>query len=217
MLIYKFLSAEYGLEALRSRRIKVSRISELNDPFELLAPNLSNSALRNAFHKMKSHLSMGTGLLCFSKMRTNPLLWSHYANRHQGICLGFHAPEENLHEVKYTSRRPDPADLFSESESVKEKSMQKFIATKYSHRRYENEWRLWVQLQEKDKKTGHYFLEFSDSLKLAKVVVGAESSVSRKKIDAAIGMHHPNIECFKARAAFGSFRIVRNTDEMLWE
>ena len=217
MLIYKFLCEKYGLEALRNRRLKISLINELNDPFELLAPNLSDPILRIAFHEMKSQMSKNKGLLCFSKMRTNPLLWSHYANRHQGICLGFFAPPEDLQKVIYTSRRPDPEDLFSNSKSVREKSMQNFIVTKYNHWRYEKEWRLWVQLQEKDQGTGRFFLDFSDSLKLVKVVVGAESKISRNTIGLAIGKRYPNVQRFKARAAFGSFKIIRNKEDQLWK
>ncbi len=217
MLIYKFLSEEYGLQALRSRRIKISRISELNDPFELLAPKLSDPNLRNAFHKMKSQMSKDKGLICFSKMRTNPLLWSHYANRHQGICLGFRTPRETLHKVIYTSRRPDPEYLFSNSKLVREKSMRNFIATKYIHWRYEKEWRLWVGLEEKDPKTGHYFLDFSDNLNLVKVVVGAESNITCKTIDIALGKQRPNVECFKVRTAFNSFRMIQNQNNRLWK
>ena len=43
MRVYKFLNAKYGLEALKNRRLKIARISDLNDPFELLGVNLSDS------------------------------------------------------------------------------------------------------------------------------------------------------------------------------
>ena len=217
MLIYKFLNEKYGLEALRMRRIKISRINELNDPFEFLAPKLSDYYLRKAFHKMKLQMLKNTGLLCFSKMRTNPLLWSHYANRHQGICLGFNAPKEDLKEVIYTSKRPNPEVFFSGSRTVKEEAMHKLIPTKYIHWKYEKEWRSWHRLEEKDPKTGHYFLDFSDRFNLVKVIVGAESKISRKTIDIALGKHRPNIECFQARTAFNSFRIIQNKDSRLWK
>ena len=217
MLIYKFLNEEYGLEALRSRRLKISRISELNDPFELLAPNLSNPDMRNAFHTMKANLSKDKGMLCFSKARTNPLLWSHYADRHQGVCLGFHVPKEDLHKVIYTSTRPDPAKLFSQNMSVRVSATQDYLGTKYKHWVYENEMRLWVDLKDKDCATGHYFFDFSDSLKLTSVIVGAESKISRKIISASVKKHHPHVEYFKVRAAFNSFRVVRNQDASLWK
>ncbi len=217
MLIYKFFSEKYGLEALRQKRFKVSLISELNDPFELMAPNLSNSALRKAFVKFKQEMSRKTGLICFSKMRTNPLLWSHYADRHKGICLGFEVVNEDLHQVIYTSKRPDPEDLFSNNISVQYMAMKNFVATKYSHWQYENEWRLWVGLDDQDPVTGHYYYDFSERAKLKKIVVGPESILSRSNIEERAMQFDYKVECFQARAAFNSFRVVRNQDDSLWK
>ena len=38
MRLYYFTGQKYGLDAIRNRRLKVARIDELNDPFELMAP-----------------------------------------------------------------------------------------------------------------------------------------------------------------------------------
>ena len=32
---------------------------------------------------------------------SNPVLWSHYADKHKGVCLGFDVKEDLLEEVKY--------------------------------------------------------------------------------------------------------------------
>ena len=45
MHVYKFLNAKYALEALEKRRLKIARINELNDPFELLGTNLTDQEL----------------------------------------------------------------------------------------------------------------------------------------------------------------------------
>ena len=37
MQVYKFLDTHFGLKSLRKRRIKISILSDLNDPFELSA------------------------------------------------------------------------------------------------------------------------------------------------------------------------------------
>jgi hypothetical protein len=36
-----------------------------------------------------------------SRSWENPVLWSHYAEGHKGVCLGFDVKEELLEEVKY--------------------------------------------------------------------------------------------------------------------
>jgi hypothetical protein len=40
MRAYKFLDARFGLKSLYERRLKQSRLHELNDPFELTPYNL---------------------------------------------------------------------------------------------------------------------------------------------------------------------------------
>ena len=89
MRLYRFLDAHYGLLAVADRRIKISTIMELNDPFEFLGVNLSNRQFRWALRETKRQLSESQGLLCFSKTWRNPVLWGHYADSHRGLCLGF--------------------------------------------------------------------------------------------------------------------------------
>ena len=46
MRVFHFRSVKYGLKSLEERRLKISRIHELNDPFEILGANLSNRDFR---------------------------------------------------------------------------------------------------------------------------------------------------------------------------
>lgn len=87
MFVYHFLNSHYGLEDIRERRLKISRIMELNDPFEFLGVDLSDRQFRKAMKKTKAQLSKTKGLLCFCKTWRNPLLWGHYADKRRGICL----------------------------------------------------------------------------------------------------------------------------------
>ena len=216
MRIYKFLNEEYGLVALRNRSLKIARICELNDPFEFLAPNLSDPNFRKAFKRLKNQLAKNRGLLCFSKEWTNPLLWSHYADSHQGICLGFDFPDKFLKEVIYISKRPSPDKLKSKILVVREKGMEKLLATKFKHWRYENEVRAFVSLSDMVRRSGHYFFDFSEELRLVEVVVGAEANISRNEIDDALGKQIAGVKRLKARAAFASFNVMINKDEKMW-
>jgi hypothetical protein len=62
-----------------------------------------------------------------------------------------------------------------------------------------------------------YFAEFSDNLKLTKVIAGAESQLRRTELQNALGDVAPQVECFKARLAFNTFEVVRQLDESLWK
>ncbi len=46
MIVYHFTSSEFALKALRDRRLKIARINELNDPFELCAADFTNPDVR---------------------------------------------------------------------------------------------------------------------------------------------------------------------------
>ena len=41
------------------------------------------------------------GITCFSRDNANILMWSHYANNHSGVCLGFDIDESDKHLEKF--------------------------------------------------------------------------------------------------------------------
>jgi len=99
MRVYHFINRKYGLQALRRKRLKVSLIDQLNDPFELLGIASHNPDERQAFADVKTGLARYSGILCFSSKWSNPVQWSHYGDRHKGLCLVFThslATERNL-------------------------------------------------------------------------------------------------------------------------
>ncbi len=89
MRLYHFTNAEYGLSNLREKHLKISRIDQLNDPFEFMGADLSNGDLRKEIEISKDRYNETMGLLCFSKNWDNPVQWGHYADGHKGLCLGF--------------------------------------------------------------------------------------------------------------------------------
>lgn len=208
MLVYHFLNAAYGLEDLRERRLKISRILDLNDPFEFLGVNLSDREFRKALRATKAELSKSKGLLCFSKTWKNPVLWGHYADKHRGICLGFELPRTVLKKVSYVDSRLPRPDMLDEV------FMKRLLFTKFSHWQYEQEYRVYCQLDEAV--GGLYYAEFSDELLLKRVIVGDQSAVTRAQVSDTLGSFSGEVEAFKARAGFTSFEVVRNQNEAMW-
>lgn len=217
MRVFHFVNAEFGLEDLRMRRLKVATLHELNDPFELFGVSLADESLRRAFTAMKDQLALNRGLLCFSRDWHNPVQWSHYAAKHSGMCLGFDIPDEHLAPITYSRKR-----LVVETESFRNPHQLdsdvagRFLLTKYSHWRYENEVRCFVTLEEKDPQKGLYFAQFSEKLRLATVIVGAASTITRSELKEALGDLGSEVEAFKARLAFKTFRVVRQRNSKLW-
>jgi len=51
---------------------------------------------------------------------------------------------------------------------------------------------------------------------LTHVIIGAQSKISRAQVQRALGDLGDSVYCFKARAAFRTFKVVRNLNEKLW-
>jgi len=215
MRIYHFLDKKFGLQAIRHRRLKASAMNDLNDPFDMRGTDLSDKNFRTALSGAIESMSQSRGLHCFSKNWSNPVLWSHYADRHCGLCLGFDVPDRYLRTMRYVNMPLTADELLGDEQRLTERSMELLLSVKFSHWQYEEEVRLFVALKDKDKKADLYFTEFSEDLRLAQVIVGCKSSVSRKEIARALG-EEENVERFKARAAFKSFSVVKNKNSRLW-
>ena len=148
MRLYHFIGPEFGLAAIGLRRLKISRIDRLNDPFELLAGTQSERLTREATRLIRSIIATHLGLICFSRDWRNPVMWGHYAQNHQGLCLGFDIDEAIAMPVNYVTKRL-PFDHYLDPATSKEEIFAlaaRFIATKYSHWRYEKEGRSWASL-----------------------------------------------------------------------
>lgn len=208
MLLFHFADENYGLKDIRERRVKIARIDKLNDPFEFLGADLSDPERRNVLKRTKSELAKERGLLCFSKSWNNPVLWSHYANNHKGICMGFDIPGSLPRQVTYVNSR------FNWPTKVDEDFTRQLLFTKFVHWSYEDEYRVYTTLERSE--DGICYADFGDKLRLKKVIVGSESEITRNQIADALGELSTQVEVFKARAAFKSFRIVRNKDPSLW-
>ena len=150
MRVYHFLSAIHGLDDIRKQRLKISEIDQLNDPFELWCVSQEDRRLRLALREYKKEMTKRFGMICFCKHWHNPLLWSHYADKHRGMCLGFDVDDRGLRPVNYVEERSD-LTMPPTKESADE-----LLFSKYRDWQYEEELRNWFKLDERE--DGHYFL-----------------------------------------------------------
>jgi len=216
MRVYHFVNAEFGLDDIRNRHIKVSTIGNLNDPFDLAGAQLGDRALRQAYEDMIRSFEDQVGILCFSRRRDNPLQWAHYADRHRGICLGFDIADKDLLRVQYVSRRPKSiiGDRHADT-ALRERAVLNALLTKFSHWRYEHEERAFISLSTTYKRDGLHFLRFPAGMDLREVLVGYKSSLSKAEVEQAVG-DLSNVAIRKVRPAFASFRIVYQQKKELW-
>lgn len=80
------------------------------------------------------------GVVCYSLDPYNLLLWAHYADNHNGMCLVFDVDEKinKLYKVNYQEKYPD-VDLAEESKDYEE--VIKIVTTKFLEWEYEQEYR----------------------------------------------------------------------------
>ncbi len=206
---YHLTSSEYAVSDIERRRLKVARFSEVNDPFELLALNCHNPKTRKLTRRFRDSLNNRTGLLSFSADWTNPVLWSHYANRHKGICLGFDLNRSTVQTVMYEDQRlraalPDDKD----PDTIPIDTQDRLGRTKARDWQYERELRVFVDLARATIEQGLYFRPFGDDLRLAEVILEPRCDRELATIAKLVAATHPGAVVFKARLAFRSFRVV---------
>ena len=162
--------------------------------------------MRKAFRAFKKVMEQSNGILCFSRTKREPLLWSHYADKHRGMCLGFDVRDDTLKEVKYVSRRL----VLKSLRNLTKGTAIKFLSTKYQGWSYEKEVRVFLSLEEKDKRNGFYFADFGDGIKLKEVLAGPVCKVKKKEITDSLRGYPESVQVIKTRLAFQSFTVVEN-------
>ena len=70
----------------------------LNEAHNILAPIFNNIFKDDDYNKL---YTAKRGITCLSRDNANILMWSHYANKHSGVCLGFNIDESDEHLVNF--------------------------------------------------------------------------------------------------------------------
>lgn len=205
-LVYHFLSAVHAKKDLAERRIKVSKLDELNDPFEALGCSLPTREDRKKFRAIKAHINDEFGLVCFSEGWGNPLLWSHYGDRHKGMCLGFSVPEDALIKVRYTKSR----DQLTPELLAKEDCHRLLLSRKFRDWAYEEEHRMLLPLRDLDEEDSLYYKPFGRGLKLKEIIVGPMCVATEVELRSLLRPPDPDILIIKSRVAFNTYRVVEN-------
>lgn len=161
------------------------------------------STIQETLHKIREESFSKIGVSCFSKNNSNLLMWSHYANSHQGFCLEFDSnfePFSKSFEVEYKSEIPHiNSDLLfnegSESESIK-----KLLSFKSIDWVYEEELRIFHRESNKS-----YFYP-NQSLKA--IYFGIEADQSDIEIVCSIiKSQNPTVKLYKMKKKEMTFGV----------
>jgi hypothetical protein len=207
MRVYYFTEAKIALSNIALRRIKISRLLELNDPFEFCGVDLRNKVHRKAILETIKKMNQDKGLLCFSESWDSSVMWSHYAESHRGVCLGFDVRDSMLTPVTYKKTRPKfPVD----ASELSVKWAENLLYTKQTDWKYEKEFRFFVQLDHSIVESGLYFYDFSEKLQLCEVILGPRCELPIGSIRNLLAGFDPQVYVIKARLAHTKFKVVEN-------
>lgn len=126
---------------------------------------------------------------CFSERNDSLLMWSHYADEHRGLCIGYKLHDliknYNCFPVIYNDEMPQEKEIGLD----KKDSLMKYILTKCSDWSYEKEWRI-IQIDPYCKKNGK-LIEFERPLE---VYMG-----SGKKVEDKYRRNHEKYDSLKRK------------------
>lgn len=210
--VYKFLNSTYGLLDLKQRRLKLSMIDELNDPFDLFnVVNKSGFWLKLSMPEL-IELGRSFGILCLSRNWDNLLLWSHYADGHRGVCLGFDIVESpSVIDLRYQPNLIQPDELL---EALKDPTkgtdvVMRMLTTKHEGWSYEQEVRVFSDLNDPPE-NGRHFFGFRQDFKLREVITGVKCCAERvADIRAVLKDYGEEIVCSSAYMRSDAFLLDR--------
>lgn len=157
-----------------------------------------------------------TGVLCLSSKFDSPLMWSHYANQHRGVCVEYDVSEsapQALHEVSYGESREVLASqirdwVLHDNLAARRAIDKACLLTKSREWAYEGEWRLLGQvgLQE-------------SPMKLKSVIFGMRcAGVLKYTVVKALQGGAQNVEFWEIAQPSARFELKRSrldVDELL--
>ena len=135
-------------------------------------------------------------------------MWGHYADRHTGICLGFDVPDELLAPVIYAKTLLKiKTNKKTKKPQLTEVVMNKLLRTKFFDWKYEDEMRLFVELDHDTVESGKYFSSFSEDLSLREIILGPLCELPIDSIRSIVANFAPSVAVLKSRIAFTKFEI----------
>jgi len=217
MLLYRYLPATAAIKTIESRHFRVSRIMELNDPFEWSFGFDGSRPERIADDRRErdeliQQSNEKWGVLCFCEVFKDPVMWSHYADRHRGLVIEIEANvhDDAYHKVLY-SRRPIIqqrwlGDREKHTEELKG-VFSEFFRFKAPSWNYEREWRAVVPLDKCDVAEGMFLWRIPDNF-ITRLIIGIRSLVKPDDLRRSLDAHgFKGVQAVKAMESLKHYEI----------
>lgn len=216
ILLYRYLDAVSALKTIETQSFKVGRIHDFNDHFEWrvgLDPEKfilgCESSIRAIAQDGIDVIDGWLGILCHSAAITEPVLWSHYADKHRGVAfeISHTRDPQRLVKIEYDKDRPvlDPARVTDRTYIAE--IISALIRQKSRGWEYEQEYRVYVQLKDCEISGGHYFQKIPDKL-LKRVILGYDCPLEEDYVRKALDAHGlSSVKVVRARMCLKTYSI----------
>jgi hypothetical protein len=145
MKLYKYCD-KHGLDILKYKALKLSRIDDYNDPFEFKIGKSSDPRNNEIFEDLYKFQKESYRILCFTARENSVVMWGHYSKNHSGILIKFDTDKIILNNQKLcgviepvdyqTEMIKIPDNFFSlevekQSDIIRKNTFKKYIDWKY--------------------------------------------------------------------------------------
>jgi hypothetical protein len=210
--VYKFTSLAHGLSDLSDRRLKISTIDDLNDPFDWASFDTTDPQDGALAAAIVADFRGKLGLLCFSRNWDNLLLWSHYGASHTGLCLGFDLSDELAEDAEVLYQ---PGMLKIERPATRELAS-RLLRTKHECWSYEQETRSFVRLNDPPDSKGLWWMDFGTELELKEVIIGANCGPEDSRAVMNVLKSYKGVRCSWAGMRKDAFLLARQDAPPPW-
>jgi hypothetical protein len=215
--VYHFTKATYAICALQNKRLKLSTIGELNDPFDLYAVDITDPAMRTKMDDFAKHFERTSAILCFSRNWDNLLLWSHYGDSHKGVCLGFDIPDGVPGRNYHTDVLYQPNVLPAPREDLNLDFVDRVLRTKHESWSYEQEVRMFVGLNDPPDTNGLRWIDFGPPITLREVIIGSQCDPKvSEMVEEAAKLYSEDVKCWWAGMRPDAFLLVKEGCSPWW-
>ena len=203
-------------DILGERRIKISRISKLNDPFDFQVSfdNTTPQAYVKGFRNHFKQIDKKFGIICFSEGFDNVLMWSHYAVKHHGLVIGLDIDDKMLTQVDYLPIAPRVISKDGKCKGCPHRFvglMNSVMRTKAIDWAYEKEWRLILDYSNRqniheDKDGSRYYLLPSNSIQ--SIFIGLKCEMKPAGAFSRLHKHGLNqVSVYKMEQTFDGYSL----------
>ena len=215
--LHRYMHARWALQTLETGDLRVGRLSELNDPFEFrpalpyVNPAFSHQEVDEFLGFLVRKFDFNMGIICFSEEISDPVLWSHYADSHRGISLGFDVlRDDHLWPMIYPDERPtfDVKKFPTMTGHEAKEMVRRILAAKAPSWGYEKESRVFVDLATARTDGTHYFHKIPPDC-LVQVVLGIDCKVTEDEVRVALQKGgHKGVTVIRARRCLTRFKVL---------